>query len=124
DHGNKEVVEGGEPVVWLDGLDIPFIRTMGTGFAENYPEAEQPVTRPEGDSLARYGANMLPVRHRANGSTSPIFNYPYDRTREALYTLQRGGECDEWDGIKLRYVNPATGGYAMATIATFMQLLP
>ncbi len=124
DHGNKPVVEGGEPVVWLDGLDIPYIRSLGTGFAENYPEAEQPITRPEGDSLARYGANMLPVRHVKGGHTSPIFNYPYDRTREALYTLARGGECDSWDGIKLRYVNPVTGGYAMATIATFMQVLP
>lgn len=124
DHGNKEVVEGGEPVVWLDGLDIPFIRSLGTGFAENYPEAVQPIARPEGDSMARYGSNMLPVRHRPNGHTSPIFNYPYSRTREALYTLERNGDCDPWDGIKLRYVNPATGGYAMATIATFMQLLP
>src|SRR3546814_418081 len=27
DHGNLSVDEGGEPVVWLDGLDIPLIRT-------------------------------------------------------------------------------------------------
>jgi len=124
DHGNKDTLEGGTPVVWLDGLDIPFIRTLGTGFAESYPQAVQPISRPEGDSLARYGANMLPVRHRASGHTSPIFNYPYERTREALHALARGGECDAWDGVKLRYVNPATGGYAMATIATFMQWLP
>jgi len=124
DHGNQPVVEGGEPVVWLDGLDIPFIRMMGTGFAENYPEAVQPVERAEGDSLARYGYNMLPVRYEATSKTSPIFNYPYSRTREALEHLSRHSEIDAWDGVKLRYVNPATGGYAMPTMATFMQLLP
>jgi gentisate 1,2-dioxygenase len=124
DHGNKTVAEGGEPVVWLDGLDLPFVNWIGGAFAENYPEPVQPISRPEGDNLARYGANMLPVRHRSTAPTSPIFSYPYARTRDALHTMQRAGDIDAWDGYKLRYVNPATGGHAMATMATFMQLLP
>ncbi|NYT35935.1 gentisate 1,2-dioxygenase [Allopusillimonas soli] len=124
DHGNLAEADGGEPVVWLDGLDIPFIRTLGTGFAEPYPEAEQPLTRADGDSLARYGYNMLPVSYEHTSKTSPLINYPYDRTREALDHLQHHGEIDAWDGVKLRYVNPATGGYAMPTMATFMQYLP
>lgn len=124
DHGNPEVVDGGEPVVWLDGLDIPLVRMLDAGFAENYPEPVQPVMRQEGDSFARYGYNMLPVRHKPRNAVSPIFNYPYERSREALEQLYRHGELDPWDGIKLRYVNPATGGWAMPTIGTFMQLLP
>ncbi|WP_251863005.1 gentisate 1,2-dioxygenase [Achromobacter sp. Marseille-Q4962] len=125
DHGNAEAADGGEPVVWLDGLDIPLVRALDAGFAENYPTATQPVTRPEGDSMARYGHNMAPVRHDApRAGASPIFNYPYARTREALDQLYRHGELDPWDGVKLRYVNPATGGYPMPTMATFMQLLP
>ena len=28
-----------------------------------------------------------------------------------------------WDGVKLHYINPATGGYPMAAIAPFLQLL-
>lgn len=124
DHGNMAVADGGEPVVWLDGLDIPLVRMLGAGFAEPYPKAEQPLVRPEGDALARYGHNMLPVRYTPETLTSPIFNYPYSRTREALYQLERHGDIDAWDGVKLRYVNPATGGYAMPTMATFMQLLP
>jgi gentisate 1,2-dioxygenase len=66
DHGNPSVEEGGEPVVWLDGLDIPLVAQMDAGFAENYPEATQPVSRPEGDSFARFGNNMVPVRHRVS----------------------------------------------------------
>ena len=124
DHGNPTEAEGGEPVVWLDGLDIPLLRSLDAGFAENYPEASQPVMRPEGDSFARYGHNMAPVRHTFSGTSSPIFNYPYERSREALDQLARRGELDPWDGVKLRYVNPATGGYPMPTMATFMQWLP
>lgn len=124
DHGNPTEADGGEPVIWLDGLDIPLIRSLDAGFAENYPQAVQPVTRPEGDSFSRFGYNMLPVRHQATRASSPIFNYPYVRSREALDQLARHGELDAWDGVKLRYVNPATGGSPMPTMATFMQLLP
>ncbi|OLL31750.1 gentisate 1,2-dioxygenase [Burkholderia sp. SRS-W-2-2016] len=124
DHGNPSADEGGEPVVWLDGLDIPLVAHLDAGFAENYPHATQPVARAEGDSFARFGHNMAPVRHRATDPTSPIFSYPYERSREALDALYRNGELDEWDGVKLRYVNPATGGWPMPTIATFMQFLP
>lgn len=125
DHGNRPAEQGGEPVVWLDGLDIPMLRFFDAGFAENHAEAEQPLVRAEGDSQARYGANMLPLEYDAPyGATSPIFSYPYARTREALETLRRNGPLDDWHGVKMRYVNPATGGWAMPTIGTFMQLLP
>ena len=68
---------------------------------------------------------MLPMRYDAPfGQTSPIFSYPYDRSREALYELEKHADIDAWDGVKLRYVNPATGGSPMPTMATFMQRLP
>ncbi len=124
DHGNPTVEEGGEPVIWLDGLDIPLLRSLDAGFAEGYPEASQPVMRPEDDSFVRFGYNMAPVRYTPPNGNSPIFNYPYERSREALERLAQHGELDPWDGVKLRYVNPATGGYPMPTMATFMQMLP
>ena len=57
DHGNL----GDEPVVWLDGLDIPLVRFFDAGFAEKGDAASHTVQRPEGDALARYGSNMVPV---------------------------------------------------------------
>ncbi|WP_395058102.1 gentisate 1,2-dioxygenase [Polaromonas sp.] len=125
DHGHEGTQTDGEPVVWLDGLDIPMLRFFDAGFAENHSERSQTVTKAEGTSYQRYGANMLPVRYDAPfGQTSPIFSYPYERTREALHTLERQAPVDAWDGVKLRYVNPATGGSPMPTMATFMQRLP
>ena len=121
DHGN----ESQQPVVWLDGLDIPMIRFLDAGFAENGSDKSQVITQPEGSSFARYGHNMSPVRGDAPfGQTSPIFSYPYARSRETLDTLERQTPVDAWDGFKLRYVNPLTGGSPMPTMATFMQRLP
>jgi gentisate 1,2-dioxygenase len=121
DHGN----EAQEPVVWLDGLDIPMISFFDAGFAETDIQKSQTVARTEGTSFARYGHNMAPVRHDAPlGATSPIFSYPYERSREALERLERSAPVDPWDGVKLRYLNPLTGGSPMPTMATFMQRLP
>lgn len=120
DHGNHT----DEPIIWLDGLDIPIVGFFDASFAEGYPEDEQPITRPVGDSFARYGANMLPVDFEKNKLASPIFNYPYERSREALENMKRNNEWDPCHGLKMRYVNPADGGWAMPTIAPFLQLLP
>jgi gentisate 1,2-dioxygenase len=124
DHGNPGIDGVCEPVVWLDGLDIPLTRFFNGGFAENGHEASQPVARPEGRSFAAYGHNMAPVRQLRTRASSPIFNYPYARSREALDTLRRQEEIDAWVGVKLRYINPLTGGAPMPTIGACMQLLP
>ena len=120
DHGNV----GSEPVVWLDGLDLAFANLFGAHFREEYPKESQPVTRAEGDAGARYGANLLPVEYHAKGPATPVLSYPYDRTREALEQLARGGNPHLVHGYKLRYVNPATGGHPFPTMAVTMQWLP
>jgi gentisate 1,2-dioxygenase len=111
-------------MVWLDGLDIPILKLFSASFAEPANADSQSVTRPPGDSPARYGQNMLPVDWRPSGPASPVFSYPYARSREALATMARNGAPDACHGYKLRYVNPATGGHAMPTIGAFLQLLP
>jgi gentisate 1,2-dioxygenase len=120
DHGNDTQ----EPMVWLDGLDIPIVRLLDASFAEPGESDEQAVTRPEGDSAARYANNLLPVDWQPAAKTSPIFSYPYARSRESLDALARNEDPDPCHGHKLRYVNPASGGSAMPTIGTFIQLLP
>jgi gentisate 1,2-dioxygenase len=120
DHGNHSDA----PMFWLDGLDVPLIALLDASFVERYGADEQPVGRPLGDASVRYGANLLPVDYRGGSATSPIFNYPYARTREALAQLARAGPFDPCHGIKMRYTNPVTGDHAMPTMGTFIQLLP
>lgn len=124
DHGAVQ-----DPVVWLDGLDIGIVNLFDASFAEPYPSGTggdrlQPVSRPEGDALARYGHNLMPVDYSPQHRAAPVFNYPYARSREVLEQLYRNGPLDPKHGIKVQYVNPATGGYPMPNIAAFLQLLP
>ena len=58
DHGN----ETSEPMFWLDGLDIPMVQFFDASFAEGSDEDQQPITRPAGDSFARYGAQSAAGR--------------------------------------------------------------
>jgi gentisate 1,2-dioxygenase len=120
DHGNP----GSEPVVWMDGLDINILALFDAQFAENFPEESQPVTRPEGDSQARYANNLVPLGPLPRASASPIFNYPYERSRETLHALSKNRAPDECHGWKMQFINPLSGGFAMPTIGAFIQLLP
>lgn len=119
-HGN----ESDAPMVWLDGLDIPIVALFNATFREDHAQAEAALTRPTGDALARYGQGLLPVGWRSASLNSPVFNYPYARTREALHALARAGAPDAHTGHLMRYVNPVDGGWAMPTIATMIRLLP
>jgi gentisate 1,2-dioxygenase len=121
DHGNT----GAGPMVWLDGLDMHMIKLFEASFREGAgTDQAMAPERPEGDSEARYGANLLPVEDSYQRPTSPVFNYRYDRTREALEAMRRRDEWSRWHGLKLKYANPKTGDYAIPTLATFIQLLP
>jgi gentisate 1,2-dioxygenase len=120
DHGNPS----SEPVVWMDGLDVPIVNMLNTGFVESYTEESQPVTREEKDSLVRYGTNMFPLEYKSKSLSAPVFTYPYERSRETLEWLSRNDPLNECHGFKMQYINPVTGGYPLPTIAAFLQLLP
>ena len=112
------------PMVWLDGLDIPITHFFGSTFREDHHGELPPITRSTGDALARFGSGLLPVGYRHGSLNSPVFNYPYARTREALHMLAQAGAPDAHQGHLMRYVNPVDGGWAMPTMATMIRLLP
>jgi gentisate 1,2-dioxygenase len=119
DHGNHS--DG--PMVWLDGLDIPTLRFFDSGFAQQGNDEYQLDRRPPGFSRAQCGRNMLPVGYDAPKS-SPVFHYPYAEYRQALEDMKDSTEWDPHQGLKLEFINPATGGPMMPTISGFVQLLP
>lgn len=119
DHGSD--AEG--PVIWLDGLDFPFILAMNQVFFEEYEQPTQPVTKPVNDSARRYGMGLKPAYEHFTGNYSPILNYPYTRTREVLTHLAGSGEGSPYDGVILEYTNPYTGGAVLLTMAAYAQLL-
>jgi gentisate 1,2-dioxygenase len=120
DHGNPSE----EPMVWLDGLDVPIVELLDAQFMEKGLEETQVVHHTASTNLARFGNTMKPVEYKPRSRTSPLFWYPYTRTREALETLKSHDEMHACWGYKLQYTNPVTGDWALPSIATFMQLLP
>ncbi|MBR0706973.1 gentisate 1,2-dioxygenase [Bradyrhizobium liaoningense] len=120
DHGH----DGEGPVIWMDCLDVPLVGFLKTGFREEHAATAQTMSRPEGYSAARYGSGLLPVGQQFGSLTSPVFNYPYSRTREALHRLAQTQEIDPHFGICLRYVNPVNGDWVMPTLGPSMRLLP
>jgi gentisate 1,2-dioxygenase len=121
DHGN----DGASPVIWVDGLDIALVNFFEAGFGQGYNDKRQQITQPEGAALARFGSGLLPLETASPfGATSPIFSYPYERSRAALAALAAADAPDRHLGHTLRYANPLDGGWAMPTIATWLTSLP
>jgi gentisate 1,2-dioxygenase len=125
DHGN----DSGQPMIWLDGLDIPTVRHFAASFAERLPDdaMAHAETAPPGDTLARYGRNLRPFGGTAAArrpARLPLFHYPYAEWRESLAAMTRAGDPDSHLGHALEFINPADGGPVMPTIAAHVRLLP
>lgn len=120
DHGNATSA----PVIWLDGLDIPIVKALDASFAEHWPEDEQPVTRPVGHSRDHFARGLVPVDWKRSGAASPVVHYPYAEAREALARVAATDEPDPCLGIRMRYVDPTSGDWAMPTIGPFLQWMP
>ena len=123
DHGNPT----DQPMIWLDGLDIPTIRHFDASFAEKLGEDAHAETLPPGDTTKRYGRNLRPLRlstqdRRPSGQA--LFHYPHAEWRDSLAALAASEQADPHSGHALEFINPATGGHVMPTIAAQVSLLP
>lgn len=118
DHAN----EGTEPMIWLDGLDVPLVRFLKANFYEPFPEDQQPVVG-VGESERRYASGALrPAWQDSRAPYSPLWHYKWDRTYEALTRL---AEIDSspFDDVAMEYSDPATGGPVLRTMACWIQLV-
>jgi gentisate 1,2-dioxygenase len=106
DHGNP----GKEPVVWLDGLDIPIVNMFDTSFFEKEDHHDH-----DGDEEG------APVATRVESS---LMKYPYEPHRDRLSMMAKSDIVDPRHGFKLEYRNANTGGPPLPTIGAYLQLLP
>lgn len=120
DHGN----EGDKCVIWLDGLDIPLVQSLETNFFEIYPDKQFPLSRPDDLSQRLHASGSLkPTWVKHNSLHSPLLNYKFETTYAALKSMAQQSEGSPFDGVSVEYINPLSGGPAMATIACFASLL-
>ncbi len=120
DHGNA----GSEPVVWLDGLDLPLVTELSAVFYQRYHEPQQPLSRPNGDSSLRYARGFRPAYHQAARHYSPIVNYPYREARATLAHVAATDHPSPYDGFIIEYTNPITGGAVLPTMDAYLEWLP
>ncbi len=116
-HGHRN---GGEPVVWLDGLDNPLLFLLQSITWEAYPGGLQPVKSPADHSAPRVGATR-PMWEKAAERPSYNLHYKWQDTYDKLQSLA-DGPGSPYDGVALEYVNP-TGGHTMPTMSCGMQML-
>jgi gentisate 1,2-dioxygenase len=114
-----------EPMIWLDGLDVPLVQGLGATFQENYPSPDrrQPITAPRDESIRRYSAGgLLPVGVRTANKNSPLLNFRWAQTEDRLAQMAES-DGSPYDGVALQYTNPFTGGPVMPTIDCWVQML-
>jgi gentisate 1,2-dioxygenase len=130
DHGNDDA----KPVVWADILDFPLLEFLDCNWLDDHytgatlgnARAQAPNLKP-GYSTNLYGqGGVLPsfVSHRRGfgQATTPMFHYRGVEVRKTLDAL-RGESGDPYEGISLRFVNPATGASVFPTLDYTAQLL-
>jgi gentisate 1,2-dioxygenase len=118
DHAN----EGSEPMIWLDGLDVPLVRYLRANFYEQFPEDQQPIMG-VGESERKYASGALrPAWEETSAPYSPLWHYKWDRTYEALTSLAQI-DSSPFDDVAMEYSDPATGGPVLRTMTCWVQLI-
>ena len=130
DHGNDDAA----PVVWADILDFPLLEMLDCNWLDDKFEGERtsnaraqaPKLRP-GYSQDLYGVGgvtpaFVSPRRGFGHDTTPMFHYRGAEVRRALAAL-RNETGDPYEGISLRFVNPATGAPVFPTLDYSAQML-
>lgn len=121
DHGN----ESDEPMIWLDGLDIPLVNSLEATFFEDFGDDPQELTKPVDASAHMLTTGRLnpPEQREWDKLYSPVVNYPWKQTEQTLRSAAHDTTGTPTDGVILEYTNPYTGGPVMPTMACYIQLL-
>ncbi len=109
---HEHVHDGGTRVIWLDSLDVPLVQDLDATFFEPGPAKDFP-TLPEDAAFTAPG--LVPAESLTT-TYSPLYRYPWARSRDALAAMPPG----EDDSRLLRYVNPTTGGPVLSRLDCYL----
>ena len=116
-HGHRN---GGEPVVWLDGLDNPLLFLLQAITWEVFPGGLQPMKPGSDHATSRVGTTR-PIWEKISERPTYNLHYKWQDTYEKLQCLS-DGPGSPFDGVALEYVNPE-GGHTMPTLSCGIQML-
>ena len=111
--------EGTEPMVWLDGLDVPLIKALNVISFEPYPD-KAGLVKTNYNPGAHCGLTR-PVSSSQGSPQAPL-HYRWEETYNSLkFLAQTTG--NPYDGVALEHVNPVNGGPTLPTLSCWMQML-
>ena len=117
DHGH----EGTDAMVWLDGLDIPLVRSFDASWGSRMRPAQPPATATDSSQDELTGAGLVPRRSRYHDPDYPQVRWPWRTVRQALAAMAGSAPADQ--PVILRYVNPRTGVSPLVTMGAEAQWL-
>ena len=117
DHGHQ----GREPVIWLDGLDIPLVRSFDASWASAMRPAQPPTDETDSSQDEFTAAGLLPRRSRYPATPYPMVRWPWQTVRQALARLAATAPIGA--PVSVRYVNPTTGAPPLPTMGCEAQWL-
>ncbi len=117
DHGH----EGDDPVIWLDGLDIPLVRGLDQSWASRMRPAAPPITTTDSSQDEFTAAGLVPRRSRYPDTSYAQVRWPWRTVRGALEIL--AATAPAGDPVIMRYTDPTTGGFSLKTIGAEAQWL-
>ena len=110
---HEHVHRGNAPIIWLDALDAPLHRYLGTDKFEPGPAHDMPNT-PADSAFAV--PNIVPELSDGPTPFSPVFRYPWKDARNAV----RAAPTWKDGSRRVRYINPITGGSTMPLMDCFL----
>jgi gentisate 1,2-dioxygenase len=110
DHGH----EGTEPVVWLDGLDIPLVRAFDASWVSRVRPAQPPTTTADSSEDELTAAGLVPRRSRYEPTGYPQLRWPWRTVRRALAAMAATAPAGL--PVTLAYVTPTTGAPPLRTM--------
>lgn len=110
--------EGKEPMIWIDGLDVPLIKSLQVISFEPYPEKRIPVKNSP-DLSPHYGMTR-PVTSNPEELPRPLHYHWRDSYLSLKHLAEK--QPHPFDGIALEYVNPITGGSTLPTLSCWIQM--
>ncbi len=110
---HEHIHRGDKPIIWLDALDAPLHRYLGTDAFEPGPVHDLPNLP---DDKAFAFPNIVPELSEPATLFSPVFRYPWAAARDAVAVAPK------WkDGTRrVRYINPITGGSTMPLMDCYL----
>ncbi|MGH7846985.1 MAG: cupin domain-containing protein [Candidatus Binatia bacterium] len=110
--------EGTDAMIWLDGLDVPLIKSLNVISFQPHPDKS-------GLAKTIYNAGVHSSLTRPVGSVDTVkmpLHYRWEETYSSLEILAQSSG-NPYEGVALEYINPVDSGPTLPTLSCWMQML-